>query len=537
MKTELARNSDSSVDNNSIVPTRRRFVPSPSLSLPQPVKSEEAVTATNIRRRVVKKEEEGEEEVYNSHDDDDDNNNMNGTENCNSNHVRVQAVKKEEEGNDDDENNQLSALESSDDKNYDDWKNGNWCWLLSANANSNDNINHPVVKSEDDDANNEASSSSVTTTATTVAAISTARNPRRIRGARRSMPSGNEDGGGGGGGGGVANRNTDDDDDDDDENKAPKKKMRHCRPINDIGKEDEEDDTTTNGNNNDSIINSNNEGGDEEGYESWTKGNWCWVLPFPPAVDEIQTGPTAGRDKCNDDYNADNDGGVVASAKSKTRKSAIRYTTLQNERWDEMFKSLVAYKKEHKSSNVPRRYEKDPKLGKWISHQREFYADNNSKISVERIRRLDSIGFVWKIGKEVVPWVEMYQRLVAYKKQHKSTNVPWKYEKDPRLGNWVYKQRASYTKKELSIDRINRLESISFVWDPHDTKWMEMYNKLVEYKKQNKSTLVPQRYTEDPPLGPWVNTQRLVYNKGNLSGKRQKLLNSINFVYSVKKTS
>jgi hypothetical protein len=84
MKTELARNSDSSIDNNSIVPTRRRFVPSPSLSLPQPVKSEEAVTATNIRRRVVKKEEEGEEEVYNSHDDDDDNNNMNGTENCNS---------------------------------------------------------------------------------------------------------------------------------------------------------------------------------------------------------------------------------------------------------------------------------------------------------------------------------------------------------------------------------------------------------------------------------------------------------------------
>ena len=127
----------------------------------------------------------------------------------------------------------------------------------------------------------------------------------------------------------------------------------------------------------------------------------------------------------------------------------------------------------------------------------------------------------------------MYQKLVAYKKKHKSTNVPLKYQTDPKLGSWVSTQRKSYNKKVLSIDRINHLELIDFVWDSHDAKWMEMYSKLVEYKKQNKSTVVPKFYTEDPSLGLWVCNQRVVYNKGKLSGKRLELLNSINFIWSV----
>ncbi|OEU05944.1 hypothetical protein FRACYDRAFT_203435, partial [Fragilariopsis cylindrus CCMP1102] len=122
-----------------------------------------------------------------------------------------------------------------------------------------------------------------------------------------------------------------------------------------------------------------------------------------------------------------------------------------------------------------------------------------------------------------------YQRLVAYKKKHKSTNVPRKYGADLKLGQWVKQQRNNYSNKQLSSERINRLDSICFVWAPNDTRWMEMYSRLVEYKKQNKSTRVPYFYTEDPFFGKWVDRQRIAHNKGNLSEKRVELLNSIKF--------
>ena len=200
-----------------------------------------------------------------------------------------------------------------------------------------------------------------------------------------------------------------------------------------------------------------------------------------------------------------------------------------------MFRLLVAYEKENKSTIVPYRYEADPKLGKWVSNQRTNYANKN--ISAVRIRRLNSIGFVWRIGKDYVrvPWKEMYRRLVAYKKKHKNTTVPQKYAVNPQLGIWVSHQRTNYSSKQLSTERTNLLESIGFVWDAPDARWMEMYSKLIEHKKQNKSTAVPKRCTEDPSLGFWVSTQRVAYYKGKLSGKRMKLLDSINFVWAGRK--
>ncbi|OEU10369.1 hypothetical protein FRACYDRAFT_162648, partial [Fragilariopsis cylindrus CCMP1102] len=167
--------------------------------------------------------------------------------------------------------------------------------------------------------------------------------------------------------------------------------------------------------------------------------------------------------------------------------------------WHEMYQRLVAYKKQHDdSTNVSRRYKADPKLGIWVTTQRTMYTNN--KVSEERINYLDSIGFVWRTV-DLVPWDDMFQRLVTYKKKFKSILVPWKY---PNLGLWVSTQRTSYNKKEISVKRINLLESIGFVWKPLDERWMEMYQKLVTYKKQHRSTKVPFHYTDDPKLGHWV---------------------------------
>ena len=195
-----------------------------------------------------------------------------------------------------------------------------------------------------------------------------------------------------------------------------------------------------------------------------------------------------------------------------------------------MYHKLVTYKKSHRSTKVPRYYVEDPELGGWVGNQRTYY--RNKTLSIERTHRLESIDFVW--DSHDAQWMEMYHKLVAYKKSHRSTIVPRGSMEDPELGNWVRHQRTFYKNKILLIERTHRLESIGFTWDPLDAQWMGMYQKLVAYKKQYRSTKVPVRYTEDPQLGHWVSWQREYDRMKKLTEKRTELLNSICFAWSVR---
>ena len=106
----------------------------------------------------------------------------------------------------------------------------------------------------------------------------------------------------------------------------------------------------------------------------WTKEDWCWLLPFPPAVVvgiESGSSTTARRQENDDgknsgskDYNTENDDDDdESSAKSKMRRknTVERYRKWQNERWDKIFQILVAYKNQRDSTNVPKEDELDSK--------------------------------------------------------------------------------------------------------------------------------------------------------------------------------
>ena len=60
--------------------------------------------------------------------------------------------------------------------------------------------------------------------------------------------------------------------------------------------------------------------------------------------------------------------------------------------------------------------------------------------------------------------MDTYQRLVVYKKQYNTTNVPRKYKEDPKLGTWVANQRNIYKNKTIREDRCQLLTSIGFRW-------------------------------------------------------------------------
>ena len=143
--------------------------------------------------------------------------------------------------------------------------------------------------------------------------------------------------------------------------------------------------------------------------------------------------------------------------------------------WEVMYERLVAYKKQYHSTSVPREYELDPPLGRWVQKQRKNYNNpdkQNARFTKERIQRLDAIGFVWRVLRKNIKdaqWTVMYERLVAYKQHYKSTCVPRSYAADPKLGQWVSTQRSNYHTRSshsyhLTTERKQQLNRIGFVW-------------------------------------------------------------------------
>ena len=101
----------------------------------------------------------------------------------------------------------------------------------------------------------------------------------------------------------------------------------------------------------------------------------------------------------------------------------------QTAAWEETFAALVAYKQQHGDCNVPVQWPENPALGTWVFTQRQSRAA--AKLSVERIQRLDELGFAW--DPLTAAWEEMFAALVAYKQQHGDCNVPQRWPENPNL--------------------------------------------------------------------------------------------------------
>jgi hypothetical protein len=62
--------------------------------------------------------------------------------------------------------------------------------------------------------------------------------------------------------------------------------------------------------------------------------------------------------------------------------------------WHQQYKKLVEFKRKTGHCKVPRQYEQDKSLGRWVATQRTFHKDD--KLRLDRKKLLDDIGFAWK---------------------------------------------------------------------------------------------------------------------------------------------
>jgi len=136
-------------------------------------------------------------------------------------------------------------------------------------------------------------------------------------------------------------------------------------------------------------------------------------------------------------------------------------------------------------------------------------------------------------------WEKKFVMLKQYKMRHGDFNVPYK-GSQRCFAKWVGSLRSKKD-KGLTEDQKEKLNSIGFDWlsqkEKEDQAWMTRYHSLVEYKKINGHTLVPQR---DNALAIWVANQRKRAKQEKMREDRKRLLDDIGFqweVHRIKKRS
>jgi hypothetical protein len=193
-----------------------------------------------------------------------------------------------------------------------------------------------------------------------------------------------------------------------------------------------------------------------------------------------------------------------------------------NEQWEETFKALQMFREREGHCRVSISHkENGTNLGTWVASQRT----RKSRLTTDRIRRLNSIGFSWDPITE--QWEEGFAALQKFREREghcsaaSDVNV-----NNLNLGNWVKHQRQK--RDQLTSSQLKRLNSIGFSWDPRREQWEEAYSALKEFKTQAGHCRVAKNHEVNGiSLHNWNVSQRS--RKASLAKEQIARLNSIGF--------
>ena len=149
-----------------------------------------------------------------------------------------------------------------------------------------------------------------------------------------------------------------------------------------------------------------------------------------------------------------------------TRSNNASLSRLHSQ-WRDLFRQLCEYKVQFGDCLVPARYSTNPKLGTWVSNQRQYYKlhqeGKSSSMTEERIQTLNAVGFDWR--STYSSWNEQFQELEDYKERFGNCLVSTKDSTIPKLGKWVSTQHQKYKlhqegkSSQMTEERIRALEN------------------------------------------------------------------------------
>jgi len=214
--------------------------------------------------------------------------------------------------------------------------------------------------------------------------------------------------------------------------------------------------------------------------------------------------------------------------------------------WETNLAVLKEYKKVFGTADIPSMRADEATelyiLSRWIKSIRNTIKTN---LTAKQIADMDALCFTWDgvvLQKQIRDnkWERMYEELLRFRDEHNHTKVPSRFfTKDGKaLGLWVRTQRSC--KGALREDRKEKLDEAGFVWlvrppnyegsnDYQEKLWMERFEELKEFMKENNHTMV--RWKDNKPLLQWIAKQRNM--EKHLREDRKKMLDSIGFVWDV----
>mmetsp|Transcript_12003 Transcript_12003/g.18425 ORF Transcript_12003/g.18425 Transcript_12003/m.18425 type:complete len:261 (+) Transcript_12003:286-1068(+) len=170
----------------------------------------------------------------------------------------------------------------------------------------------------------------------------------------------------------------------------------------------------------------------------------------------------------------------LSSNSFKQRTAASR---TPNDIWEHHMKDLKSFKQCNGHCRVPRHYDENPKLGRWVMNVRSHYqflqkGKKSSLITAERLRQLTEVDFDFAPKNKshtkyyIDRWVHHLRELRQFKHRNGHCRVPQRYKENKKLGGWVLYVRHQYRKHQngqastMTEERVQQLEKLGFDFEP-----------------------------------------------------------------------
>ena len=188
----------------------------------------------------------------------------------------------------------------------------------------------------------------------------------------------------------------------------------------------------------------------------------------------------------------------------------------------QVYPALLAHKDKYGNVNIPL----GSSDGKRCKTLRRLHFQN--KLTEEESNLLTELGFRFHSFEDVYyecDFGEMLSKLLEYHDEFGTFQIPKKYEPDPELGAWVTMLRRLNNANELPKIQIEKLNSVGFEWISTrkcGSAFMKRYREVFAYlsKVVEQGGDVSELLHEDNEQMKWIDSQRKVYENGNLSESR-----------------
>ena len=201
----------------------------------------------------------------------------------------------------------------------------------------------------------------------------------------------------------------------------------------------------------------------------------------------------------------------------------------KDERWMNSFYQTKAYYEKHGCFPTSGNQDKEAVVvSSWIRNQRQLY--KKGKLNEKRISFLRSIDIITEPVSAEEKWEIAYQALASYVKENNhfpTASNSKESEEIYIMYRWMLRQRSAKNAGKLTEERVEKLDSIDFVWSFADELWNQRFDILQEYVKQYHRLPSSKAKMCGECIGQWYIKQRKRYEKGCLSPSQRIKLESL----------